>query len=112
MASEAQCFAAVSTVVERFNSHDAGKKRQRVPKRSVGVTVLDLDITFKGDLVDGYLVDLRRSSSHQADLRLLCSSDDLIGLVEGEIPFAHAWSTGRIRIDASIFDLMKLRSLV
>jgi len=112
MATQEQCSAAVSDVVERFNSHDAGPKRQRVPRRSVAVTVLDLDVTYKGDLIDGYIVDVRRSTTHRADLRLLCTSDDLLGLVAGEIPFVHAWSSGRIRIDASIVDLIKLRALV
>lgn len=112
MATEEECLAAVRSAVDRFNSHDAGAKRQRIPARSVGVTILDLDVTLKGDLVGGYLVEVRRSASHQADIRLLCSSDDLVGMVQGEVAFTNAWATGRVRLDASFRDLLKLRSLL
>ena len=45
MATPEECFAAIMSVVERFNSIDAGRKRERIPPRSVGCTLLDLDIT-------------------------------------------------------------------
>lgn len=111
MATQEECLAAIAGVVQRFNDHDAGKKRERLPARTVGVTILDLDLTYKADLVAGYIVEIRKSQSHHADIRLLCSSDDLLGMVNGEVSFPHAWSTGRVRIDASLRDLMKLRAL-
>jgi putative sterol carrier protein len=111
MATQEDCLEAILTVVERFNSHDAGKKRERIPSRSVGCTILDLDITYCGKTVDGYVVDVARSATHSADLRVLCTSDDLIDLVNGDLSFAHAWSTGRVRLDASLRDLIRLRSL-
>jgi putative sterol carrier protein len=39
------------------------------------------------------------------------SSDDLIRLTSGKLNFATAWATGKIRVDANVFDLLKLRSL-
>ena len=33
-------------------------------------------------------------------------------LVDGRLPFPHAWATGRIRLDASFRDLLRLRSLM
>lgn len=111
MATQQQCLAALTDIADRFNSHDAGKKRDRLPQRSVGVTILDLDITYKAELVGGYLTPIRQSQTHQADIRVLCSSDDLIALINGDLAFPNAWSTGRVRVDASFRDLMKLRAL-
>ena len=111
MATQEECLSAINVVVERFNSHDAGDKRQQIPRRSVGCTVLDLDITYKGRLVDGFVRDVAQSKAHDADIRLICTSDDLVRMVNHELSFSHAWSTGRVRLDASLRDLMRLRSL-
>jgi len=111
MATQEACFAAINTVVERVNTQDVGKKRERVPQRTVGCTILDLDLTYVGKVVDGYIVDVRPSRTHSADMRLICNSDDLMAMVEGDLKFSQAWSTGRVRIDASMRDLLRLRSL-
>ena len=112
MASQEDCLAAILEVVERFNAHEAGKKRERVPERSVGCTILDLDVTYRALLRDGFIVGVAESEVHEADIRLLCSSDDLVGMVNRELNFAHLYSSGRVRIDASFRDLIRLRSLV
>lgn len=111
MATQDQCLAAITIVVDRFNGHDAGSKRQRIPQRSVGCTILDLDVTYRGRIVGGFIVDVEQSQTHTADIRVICTSDDLVGIVNGDISFAHAWSTGRVRLDAGLRDLMRLRSL-
>ncbi len=112
MAAREDCFAAIVEVVDRFNAHDAGRKRERIPARSVGCTILDLDVTYRGHLEDGYVVRVAESDEHSADIRVVCSSDDLVGMVRGDLSFAHLFSTGRVRLDASIRDLMRLRALV
>jgi len=112
MATQEQCLAAIDEAVERFNSIDAGDKRQRVPERTVGCTILDLDVTYRGRLVDGFLVEVAETEEHAADMRLLCNSDDLVAMVNRELRFSHAWSTGQVRIDASIRDLIRFRALL
>jgi putative sterol carrier protein len=111
MATHEECYEAILEVVERFNSVDAGKRRERIPPRTVACTVLDLDTTYAGRVVNGFVVDVAVSDKHRADLRVICSSDDLLSMVNGELHFAQAWSTGRVRLDASIRDLLRLRSL-
>jgi hypothetical protein len=39
-------------------------------------------------------------------------SDDLVDLVEGRVSFLSALTSGRVRVDASIVDLLRLRSLL
>jgi hypothetical protein len=38
------------------------------------------------------------------------TSDDLIALTDGRLKLAAAWATGRLRINAGVRDLLKLRS--
>jgi len=45
-------------------------------------------------------------------LRLTTTSDDLLALTDGSLPVMRAWTSGRLRIDASIVDLLKLRTLL
>lgn len=112
MASQAECFSALLEVAERFNSHDAGKKRERIPDRIVGCTLLDLDTTYCSQLNGGYLSDITLSPRHEADIRIVCTSDDLIDMINGDLSFSQAFSTGRVRLDAAFRDLLRLRALI
>jgi putative sterol carrier protein len=48
----------------------------------------------------------------RADITLRVGSDDLVDLVEGRISFLSAFTSGKVRVDASIVDLLRLRSLL
>lgn len=40
------------------------------------------------------------------------TGDDLVAMVDGELNFAKAWGSGRVRLEAGFRDLLKLRSLL
>jgi putative sterol carrier protein len=40
------------------------------------------------------------------------TSDDLVALTDGQLNVASAWATGRLRVDASIKDMLRLRALL
>ena len=48
----------------------------------------------------------------RADIILRVGSDDLVDLVEGRISFLSAFTSGKVKVDASIVDLLRLRSLL
>jgi putative sterol carrier protein len=48
----------------------------------------------------------------KADIRLTMSSDDLMALTAGELSFAPAWASGRIKLEAGLRDMLRLRSLL
>lgn len=75
-------------------------------------TVPDLGVVFSGQLRDGQLVDVTTDPAPKAQIRLTMSSDDLVALTDGTLSFPAAWSSGRVKIDASMLDLLKLRSLL
>ena len=112
LASEEQCRQAIEELIERRASYDHSERSKHVPDRTVGVTLLDLDVTYAGDIKDGELINVRQEpGDFRPQVRVVCTSDDLIALTDGSLNFAHAWATGRVRLDASLRDLLRLRSL-
>ena len=112
MATIAACEAAISELGDRLAG--AGDDVHRhVEDRSLSCLLVDLDVMISGQLKDGKLVDITtRVSPEPAQIKLTCSSDDLIELVGGTLSFPHAWASGRLKLNASFRDLYKLRTLL
>lgn len=75
----------------------------------------DLGTTFVGQLRDGTLHDVSMAEDGtpvEAQVRLTVGSEDLVALTDGRLGFATAWARGRLKIDASMMDLLKLRTLL
>jgi hypothetical protein len=112
MATVEECEAAMQQFAEQMTGMDAETRRRTTLERSVTCHIRDLDVTFRGQLRDGALQDVTRTDSADGQIRLAMTSDDLLRLVDGSLNFAKAWATGRIKVEASVFDLLKLRSLL
>ncbi|OSC53675.1 sterol-binding protein, partial [Streptomyces sp. 4F] len=48
----------------------------------------------------------------KAEIRLAMTGDDLVALVDGELNFAKAWGSGRVKLEAGLRDLFRLRKLL
>jgi putative sterol carrier protein len=112
MATLAACRAAVQELAGQLAAAD-DDIRKHVEDRTVSLRLADLDAMLTARLTEGHLVDVSsRALPEPAQIRLTCSSDDLLELVNGTLNFPHAWATGRLKINASLRDLYKLRTLV
>lgn len=114
MASPDECRAALDELAARLSTVDAAHREKTIPDRTLALHLLDLDMVYAGVLHKGELIDIARADPHapKADIRLSMSSDDLVALTEKRMSFPHAWATGKVRLDASIRDLLRLRSLM
>jgi putative sterol carrier protein len=112
MATVEECREALSHFAGRMSSVDAGVKKKHAPDRALGCHLSDLEIDFRGRLVEGALIDIERALDPHAQIKLTLTSDDLVSLANGELSFTSAWASGRLEVDASVFDLLKLRSLL
>lgn len=110
MATAQQCEQAFHTLAERLASADPATRRSTLD-RSLTATLTDIGVVFAAHLKDGELLDIRQVSKADGQVKLRLTSDDLLRLVDGELKFGSAWSSGRIKIDASVLDLIKLRSV-
>ncbi len=113
MASIDTCRIKVDELAAKWSDVDAGAGKKNIPDRTLELTLLDLDVSFRGRLQEGELIDIVEGrDSTKPNVRLVMSSDDLVAMADGEMKFAHAWAAGRVRLDASLRDLMRLRSMM
>lgn len=112
MATLQECERALQSLAERLAAVDPEQRAKYAVERTVSCCVTDLDVVFTGRVDGDGLADLRRTDDTAAQVRLAASSDDLIALSEGRLGVPSAWATGRLKIEASVLDLLKLRSLL
>jgi hypothetical protein len=111
MATIEECERAFRILAEQLAGVDSDTRKKVVLDRSITCQIRDLGVIFAGQLRDGGLHDIRQVENHDGQLRLSVDSDNLLKLTSGELSFLSAWTSGKLRVDASVFDLLKLRSL-
>lgn len=90
-------------------------RARHVVERTVSCRVPDLGLVWSGQLHADGLTNIRTEPdgrAARAQVRLVASSDDVLALAAGRLPVASAWISGRLRIEASLLDLLKLRTLL
>jgi predicted lipid carrier protein YhbT len=112
MASVAECERALHELAGRMAADSGTDLRKKVSNRSISCELRDLAATFAGQLRDGGLHDIRQVDDARAQIRVSTTSDDLIALVRGELHLGSAWASGRLKVQASVLDLLRLRSLL
>ena len=115
MASLPECEQALHELAARLAEVPADVRGRYVVDRTLACRVPDLDSVFLARLGESGLEDLRFSSgadTHGAQVRLAATSDDLLALLAGELSPPTAWATGRLKVEASVLDLLKLRTLL
>ncbi|MFJ7191229.1 SCP2 sterol-binding domain-containing protein [Streptomyces bacillaris] len=115
MATMAECRSALRRLSDNLAAADGDVRGAAALDRSLSCHVKDLDITFTGRLADGrieVLDTVEGPPREKAEIRLTMTGDDLVALVDGDLNFAKAWASGRVRLEAGLRDLLKLRSLL
>jgi putative sterol carrier protein len=112
MATVEDCRAALEKLAKRL-ADNAAQSRQKLDfDRTLACRVTDLGVAFHGRLSDGQILDLADGDDPRAKIKLTSTGDDLVELVNGRLNVASAWTSGRIKIDAGMLDLLKLRKLL
>lgn len=113
MATEEECRAALDRIVERLDEVEPEQFKEHVVERTISCRVPDLGLFFASRIHEGGLDPFTRSDNGAAaQVRITVRSDDLVALAKDELNVARAWATGRLRIEANIFDLLRLRRLL
>lgn len=102
--------------MQRFADNIAANNEQVKSKvnfdRQLACDITDLGTSFHGRFVDGTLTGIAEGDDPQAHIRMTVGSDDLIALVDGELDFGAAYGGGRVKIKASLLDLLKLKNIL
>ncbi|MEE1735141.1 SCP2 sterol-binding domain-containing protein [Streptomyces sp. BE147] len=115
MATMAECRSALDRLSENLAGADGDVRSAAALDRSLSCHIKDLGITFTGRLADGRIrvLDMVEGPPREkAEIRLAMTGDDLVAMVNGDLNFARAWGSGRVRLEAGFRDLMKLRALL
>ena len=112
MATMEQCLTALKGVLGDLAANPAAEGLDR----SVSCRLTDLDEVVLGRLGGGAVRDMRvvpeGPEVPKADIRLTMTSDDLIALTDGRLSFGPAWATGRVKLEAGLRDLLRLRKIL
>jgi SCP-2 sterol transfer family protein len=107
-----QCLTALEGILEDLASNPAAADLDR----SLSCTITDLDQVVTARLAQRKIRDMSvappGTAVPRADIRLAMSSDDLVALTDGRLSFGPAWMSGRVKLEAGLRDLMKLRKLL
>ena len=115
MATIEECRAALEKLSDNMQHAEGDVAAATALDRSVSCRITDLDITFVGRMTGGRIVvqdTIQGSPKEKAQIRLTMNGDDLVALVDGELNFAKAWGSGRIKLEAGLRDLFQLRKLL
>ncbi|WP_141585941.1 SCP2 sterol-binding domain-containing protein [Actinomadura sp. WMMA1423] len=113
MANEEECRAALERIAARLGNVDADRLAEHVVERTISCRVADLGLAYRTRLHEGGLDPFEPDDDPKAaQVRLTVDSDDLVAMAFDELNPAKAWTAGRLKIEASIFDLLRLRKLL
>jgi hypothetical protein len=115
MATIEECRAALEKLSDNMNRAEGDVRTAASLDRSVSCLITDLDVTFVGRMTGGRIVvqdTVQGPPREKAQIRLTMKGDDLIAMVDGELNFARAWGSGRVKLEAGLRDLFLLRKLL
>lgn len=115
MATIDQCRSALDRLADNLAGANGEVRGAAALDRSLSCRITDLDVTFVGRLAGGRIEGVTAHPGAPPDtpqIRLAMTGDDLVALVDGQLNFARAWASRRVRLDASLRDLVRLRKLL
>jgi hypothetical protein len=133
MATEEECLAALDRLVARLSEVNPEEFARRAVERTVSCEIPDLGLLFRTRIHPGGLDAFERDTGavagsgtagagdgrgdngvprEPAQVRLRIGSDDLVALAGDELHVGKAWASGRLTIDASVGDLLRITRLL
>jgi hypothetical protein len=112
VATASECEAALREAVARLADLDRDVRDRLALDRTFSCRVPDIDTDFSARVEDGLVLGPVSRPERDAQVKLTVDSDDLVALVRGDLAIGNALVSGRLKVDASVFDLLRLRQLL
>ncbi len=112
MATVDECRAALQSLAARLAAKAAENSRTIDFDRTFAFRLTDLSVAFHGRFAGGQIAEFSDGDDPSAKLAVTAVSDDLMALLEERLSATTALTSGRIKVDASVWDLLKLRKLL
>ena len=114
MATVEECREALQALSNRLTEMSPQDRASYFGERSMSCQVTDLGVTFVTRFTDSGAepVTEAKPDDPPADIRLTANSDDVISLSATPANIARMWLSGRVKVQASMRDLLALRKLL
>jgi hypothetical protein len=114
MATAEECREALQALTGRLSEMNAQDRSSFFSNRSFSCYVTDLNITFLTSITENGAEPVKEAGPDEppADIRITASSDDTVTLAATPANIARMWMAGRVKIQASLRDLLALRRLL
>jgi hypothetical protein len=111
MATADECRKALESLVGRIAEMKPEDRTAHFPERTMSARVPDLGLLFATRLGPHGADPVVEAApdSKPAQVRFTAKSDDLVYIAEDPTRFARAWLTGKLKVEASLLDLLLLR---
>jgi hypothetical protein len=113
MATAEECRTALDSLTSRIAEMDAKDREAHLLNRTMSVRVSDLNVTFVTRLGPQGADPVRLADGDMpaAQVRFTANSDVIVAIAADPGTFVRAWLSGKLRVQASVFDLLHLRRL-
>ena len=114
MATAEECREAFEKLTGRLAELDPKDRDAFFSGRSFSCHVSDLDVTFVTRFGPSGADPVHEAGTGEppANVRLTASSDVVLELADDVGAFPRAWLSGRVKVHASMRDLLRLRKLL
>jgi putative sterol carrier protein len=114
VATKHKVEAKLRELIARLSGTEAAQDKlaRSLPESKViAVIVPDLDSRYWATMEGGRMDGLHQGVPERADITIRIGSDDLVSVADGATSFFSAFVSGRIKVEASVSDLLRLRRL-
>ncbi len=114
MATVDECREALEKVASRISGMSPQDREKHLVDRTISFRVTDLGVEFRTRLGAHGAGPISEAEPGEAPAQVTFSaaSDDLVALADERLHLARALAAGRLKVRASIFDLLRLRSVL
>ena len=113
MATVDECRRALEKVASRISGMSPQDRERHLVDRTISCRVTDLGVDFRTRLGPHGTDPISEATPGErpAQVTFTAISDDLVALADEQLHFARAIASGRLKIQASVFDLLRLRGV-
>jgi predicted lipid carrier protein YhbT len=114
MATAEECRLALESLTGRIAEMDPADRQAHLVDRVISCKVSDLGVTFVTKLGPDGASPVREANGSEppAQVRFTAKSDDLVAIARDPESIGRAWLTGRLKVEASIWDILRLRKIL
>ena len=108
MATQERVLEILEAMKERLDD-PAMRQRMGTFTKSVQFDLTDLDVSYVMEVEEGQVISLEEATVDSPDIQVTSDSDVLVGIATGEVNTMAAFMSGKLQVNASFPDLLKLQ---